>query len=358
MSQSYNIKSTLILDNTKNETTVRPVQMFSESKTTLNVFNVITYPIESPHTDEYFNNKNNLSLINYSSTVPVNEQLQTSLYNKPKNWYTSTIDGVHKVKINGDVVFTTNVNGEQIPVLYTHDYVLGHYSGHTARITESLQTKFLGNTIALKKLSPNSSLYSKLSYIRLDEFVWERLSKILNGEKRHTAGRYTKLGIGKNYSLNEHLFGVITPNLTSSAPILGAGVPFGGISYNAISFKRYIFNCLRQEIRNKKATGKPLEADLQKIVNNGSVTEAKQREEGFSSKLSQSYILCDGKEITPTNYPSAYTDNGSLFVVDANGIAQRDNNGLPVINTNNDIINAIKNSTQDKKFKSPSLFCF
>ena len=362
VTKSFNVRSTLFVDNSALDNSVRSVQVFSKARAATDVFDVVVYPIESPYSDEYFNDKNNLSLIDYSSSTPVDEQLEESLKEKTAEWYVTNIDNKHKVKINGEYIMTSNKHGEKIPVLYTHDYVMGHYSGHTARVSESLTNKFLGSSIALNKLTENSSLISKLSYIRVDDVIWERLSYILNGDKRHIQGRYTKLGLGKSDSITEHLFGIIAPNLNSSAPILGAGVPFGGISYNAMSFKRYMFNCLRQEIKNKHDAaengGSALEQDLQKLVNDGAITEAKKKEEGFSSEMAQKYILCNGKEITPENYPNAYTDNPSLYVVDDNGFAQRGNNGLPQLNANNEIIQAIQSSDKSSKFKTPSLFSF
>lgn len=357
---SYHIKTTLFVRS--DEQTIRPTQVFSKSKTLVGAIDAVTYPIESPHTDDYFNNKNSLSLINYNDSTPVHEQLNNSLKSKSAQWYVDHIDKRHIVQVNGTDVLTTNNDSEQIPVLYTHDYVLGNYGGHTAKMSEAIKSNFLGNSVAIQTLENDSSVYSKLSYIRLDELVWDRLSKILGGEKRHTRGRYTKLGLGKNYSLTEHLFGVITPNLTDSAPILGTSVSFGGIFYNGVSLKRYLFNCLRQEIKNKQdiadSSGKQLDANLKKLVDDKKITPAKQKEKWFSAQIAKNYILCNGKEITPENFPNANTFNSSLFVVNDRGFAQRNDNGIPVINEQNEVIQAIKNSTQDRKFRAPSLFSF
>ena len=363
ISKTYTIKSTLFIDNTKeNEYSVRPLQVISQPNKLNEKFDVVTYPIESPHSEDYFNNKNKHNLVDYEKSDPLNEQLIESLKSKSPQWYIDNIDSKYKVKVNDDFILTTNKDGERIPVLYTHDYVLGHYSGHTARLTEDLKTKYLGNTIALKKLDNGTSLFSKLSYMRVDDFIWSRLTSILSGEKRHERGRYTKLGLSKNESLTEYLFGIIAPNLTESAPLLGTSLPFGGLSYNAISFKRFLFNCLRQEVRNRKDIenngGEPVPQTLQEWVDNGLITGAKQKEEGFSSQMAQNYILCDGKEVTLENYPHPYPDNKSLYLVDENGFATRDENGLPQFNTNNPIIQAIQNSNRDNKFKTPSLFSF
>ena len=81
------------------------------------------------------------------------------------------------VKINDKIITTGNKDNDEVPVLYTHDYILGHYQGHA------------------------NDDKTNLSWIRIDDAIWTCLDDILKGGIRHTKGRYKELGASKNNSL-------------------------------------------------------------------------------------------------------------------------------------------------------------
>lgn len=100
-----------------------------------------------------------------------------------------------------------------MPVLYTRDYVLGHYEGHSQRTNDSnrnaLKTHYLPSDSQIYN-SNESDNVTKLSWIRFDNLIWDCLDEVLAGKIRHTNGRYTELGTyidKKGNSIFDKLFG-------------------------------------------------------------------------------------------------------------------------------------------------------
>lgn len=365
--KNYSIRSTLIVNdkNTNVDSRIMPILVFSKNTNRAigDTYNVISYPIESPHDDSYFNSLNKKSLIDYNSSVPVYEQLETALYNKPKSWYDANITNNDVVQIDGKVAYTYNKDYESVPIVYTNDYVLGSYSGHTiANIDDDIVSKFIGNSDENNKLTLGSgeSVYTRLSYIPLDKIIWSFINELLSGELRHYDGRYQNLGIGQNESLTMELFGKanVDDEIKSNAPIIGTSTTQGTIVYHAMPFRRFAFHLLRQELRNKTDDNN-ISGSLKTYATAGKITAIPKKTPGFINMLSKEYILCDGKEINYSNYPSMNTENSSLFKVDEKGITIRNNN-KPVENTdwqnNVNVYSAIKNSNLvDGKLKTPHL---
>lgn len=361
-SQSFNIRSTLIVNDENQNDKIMPIQVYQQIG---NTCNVISYPLESPHDGGYFNTGNKLGLIDYSNrSKPIRQQLIDNLKNKSNDWYSSNISAENRVKINDSFVFTQNENQESIPIVYTKDYVLGTYKGHTAKINKNVRNDFLGEHEENDKLQDNVSNYTRLDFIELDRLVWSYLNEILAGETRDTEGRYTELGLGQNRNIKGELFGDEHKDVSKKAPLLGGGVASGTISYSAMPFHRYAFHLLRQELRNKVDDGS-LSNEFIQHINDKKITPVNKKQSGFVSTLTKDYVLCDGKEINYVNYPSMNTENTTLFSFDAKGNVNR-NNGIPVLNTSwednrGHAFNAIKQSYSDREgnkgkfFKTPNL---
>lgn len=323
---SLNVRTTLVVNKEKQTDKKSPIQIYHESQSNIGSFDVLAYPIESPNDGDYFNAENKLSLIDYTKSKDVHTQLNESLYNKPKSWYDSSIEAKHRVKIGGDFIYTQNKDYEQVPVLYTREYVLGHCNGHTARVTSPVKTNIVDTTVGPERLTDNKSLITKLSFIRLDTLVWDVLQEATIGNLRQSEGRYSFLGVGQNQSITDRLFGKINPQ-EEKAPILATGVSPGIVMYHAMPFRRFIFHVLRQEIRNSEDEGntyKNLRNGVKAYVDAKKITAVKKLDPGFVNTLTKEFVLCDGRELTYDNYPSVNTDNKSLFQHDDKGIVKRD----------------------------------
>ena len=70
----------------------------------------------------------------------------------------------------------TNKDGEEVPILYTHDYILGTSATGTTKEFPTLDEKTHVN-----KLNANDKCYcTKLSWERIDEIIWKKLDELLN----------------------------------------------------------------------------------------------------------------------------------------------------------------------------------
>lgn len=366
-SKSYNVRATLIVNDKNKSATdrVMPIQVIRKH-TLEDTYDIVTYPIESPHDADYFNVGNKLGLIDYkNSSKPPYEQLEEALFNKPKSWYDDNIQGKDVVKIDGKAIYTNNKDFEQVPILYTRDYLLGSCSGHTAKVTEEIRSKFFEAEIGPAKLRDQYSFYSRLDFVQIDKVIWDYLKECLTGESRHSQGRYDAMGIGQNEEIRTELFGNrFDREADKKAPILGGGVAPGTIAYHAMPFHRYAFHSLRQELRNRTDEGITISGSLGTYSKAGKITPIPKKQPGFINELTKEYILCDGKEITYSNYPTMNTENPVIFKVDDKGIVQR-TNGKPIENTTYNtagtVYYAIKQSYSDKngnkgtKIKTPHL---
>lgn len=356
VSTSLHVRSTIILNEKGQVSRVSPLQIYVKNPAYLDGYDVVLYPVESPNDDDYFNSRNKLNLIDYSSSVPLNKQMEEALYQKEPAWFDKNIKESEIVKVGGDIVYIPNKDYDEVPVLYTRDYVLGHYSGHTTYISPAIRSKYIGNQSNSSKTIDGGTVATKLSYLRLDKMVWEKVGQIVAGDKRHTVGRYNNLGANENQSITQRLFGsTAVPLLTS--PLVGQGVPEGTIAYNAISPQRYFFHLLRQEARNlydETNDNSRMSATLRGYINDGKITMARRAEPGFSSEIAKQYVLCDGKEINYTNYKAISTKNKNLYQTNERGNAIRDNNGKPLAATVTGALAAIRTSNGGK-LKSPCL---
>lgn len=366
--------------------------------------NIVLYPVESPNDEGYFNDKNKLDLVDYSLSKKPKEQLEENLLKRSREWYDIHIpqheeNGVNKserVKVAEKYVTTFNENGEVIPVLYTRDYTLGHYEGHTVDISPENSSKIKNNWIGSKSQSydrTDMKSLTKLSWMRIDDLVWNVVDNVLRGEVRHTKGRYKKLGEGETDQIMDALFNGGKCSLVEetggddwllkTAPLLGHGVQRGLILHNAIPFRKYYFHLMRQICTNmnyqfNKNANWYVESrenddwsDFNLIASelmsgcrdNDIITPAPQGAVSPIHSLVKDFLLCDGKEIKYKNYPNMNLSNSSLFP-DSNGFLTPvlDENGRRTfkeidVENDNTICGAIYNSNETTYiFETPHLY--
>ena len=370
---------------------------------------ILMYPIESPNDSTYFNNQNGLGLFDVDSDIPRDEQVEKSLLSKPLSWYNSaTNDKIlspvdtdinpadvnyqeitsHRVIANNQYINHFNDNNEEIPVLYTRDYVLGHYEGHTQSTDkekrEALKTTFLPTNSKINEITDYNKI-TKLSWIRFDNLVWECLDEVLSGKLRHVNGRYKDLGTGvsnitggetnqKSNSIETKLFGdnndyneYKATNLYENepqslwvdytAPLVGKGVQEGMIMYHAMPFHRYWFHRCRQVLFNMEEFKKQYEethgeagqswedmdnnerTELNNCFNNDAITPCCKASITPHHSLVKDFLLCNGKEVTLKNFPNISLNNGNL-------LKDTDKNGKTI-----DLIKG-KQSTPNKDYKT------
>lgn len=348
VSKTFNNRSTLITNSPAQGGKISSLQIYHENSSSPGVYDILTYPIASPHNSTYFNTNNKLGLIDYNNSKNVHVQLDEALYNKSKDWYDKNISEEHRVKVGGKYVYRQNKDNEQVPVLYTKDYVLGQNIGQTARITQDIITKFIGTSIGPERLQPQQSIFTKLSYVEIDKLVWDIVHEITQGTIRHSEGRYSMLGVGENESITHRLFGYTNPP-TQYSPILGTGVSPGIVMTHAMPFRRFIFHVLRQEVRNSLEENNNyanLRSGVKDYISAKKITPISKLDPGFVNVLTKEFVLCDGKELNYNNYPSVNTDNPNLFQHDALGQVLRDNTTKkPLVSTTkSDLYNALSKS--------------
>ena len=338
---------------------------------------ILIYPIENPNDDHFFNYRNSEKLFDPAITDKLrHEQMEENLLDwsldrykqlisKHKtrikemySSYTSSDDKDKKryalegedpqVKVAGKYINTYNNFNEEIPVLYTRDYILGHYDGHALNKDKysSVSEKWCHNN------KSSDAAITKLSWIRFDNLVWEALDEVLSGKVRHTKGRYDMLGeSGKdNYRIDNILFGngncsLSTSNTTflnDTAPLLGKGVQEGMIMYHAMPFHRFWFHRCRQIVYNMKRweklhndsnTGNTVtdwrtygkgniseDIDvIQDAYKHNLITDCCKASITPHHSLVKDFLLCNGSEVDFYNFPNINLSNYNLLKIDNPG---------------------------------------
>ena len=335
---------------------------------------ILLYPFESPNDSTYFNNKNGLGLFNENDTRPRTEQVEEALLNKTLQWYNTTTNDLtyissdanvnttgvdksvqsHRVKANNQYINQFNNDNEEVPVLYTRDYVLGHYEGHARKtgddIKGEMKKHFLPSESQVYEASESEGI-TKLSWIRFDNLVWDCLDEVLAGKLRHVSGRYDDLGTGisnKGNSIHDKLFHTAIETdfsectnlygsesssqfLDYTAPLVGKGVQEGMIMYHAMPFHRYWFHRCRQVLFNMfefqkqynlayniaNANWEDMIAaerrELQDFYNAGLITACCKASITPHHSLVKDFLLCNGKEVNLTNFPNISLKNNNLL---------------------------------------------
>lgn len=376
ISNSLTNRSSLILSNPQENRTQLVFALGcteNGDSPTINCQSILMYPIEAPNDDEFFNNKNKFNLFdpkNVSKTRA--EQMEEKLLQKTAQWYhlNNLFYSKHHVKVNGEFINQYNIYNEQIPVLYTHDYVLGHYDGHVwnEKNFETIKKNQLRDgTVGLANLNlKDGGRATKLSWLRIDTLVWQYLEQILKGTTRHYEGRYEGLGMYNNQSITKYLFNIsnISQQLKENSVILGQGHQNGLVSYHAMPFHRYWFHRCRQLLFNyedaieKSTIQYKKESQIQdldillKARNDGKITACCDATVSPHHSLVKDFIICDGKEIDFSNYPNISLKNYNLLNVNTRGEKAR-------LNSSGDIMKSQIGNTIHTVIKStPQLYVF
>ena len=380
---------------------------------------ILQYPIENPNDDYFFNKDNNKYpidntlnkfLFDANDPTPRHEQMEKNLFNQSLSWYQDVIkkeidrtgQDPH-VKAAGKYVNTFNVHNEDVPVLYTRDYVLGHYEGHSIKGKDKIaavKDEWLDSQAKTYDVSfDESSSLTRLSWIRIDNLIWDAIDEIASGKIRHSgSGRYVDMGAQNDSGTQivEELFGIglydegktelngqVATNgnnsYTLTAPILGQGVQPGLIMYHAMPFHRYWFHRCRQIIYNMERYSELSKqsawtsyseitdevSDLQTYKNNNLITGSCRASVTPHHSLSKDFLLCNGQTVKFENYPNISLTNTNLLVNDSAGKEAELKNGK-FQNRNSGIDSweigtywAIRNSISNGSFiKTPNLFSF
>lgn len=358
VTNSFNIRSTLSVNREGQIDRVSPIQIYRESIYYKDTFDVLAYPVDSPHDDSYFNAGNKLNLIDYNDRRHIKEQLDEALYNKDRTWYDQNIGGEHRVKILGKYIYTQNYKFEEVPILYTKEYVFGHYNGHTARLSEEAKAAYLGPSVGQEKAANVHSTITKTSYLPLDEIMWKVLEETLQGYVRDSTGHFTQLGPTQDQSICERLFGTTHPPMETS-PMMGLNIPSGLIMYTAMPFRRWLFHSTRQQLRNAIEANNDLAhlpAKIKEAYQAGKITPINKTDPGFINVLTKEFVLCNGGDLSYDYYPYMSENNGQVYQHDSAGNVVRGSDKKPLSVTNyTGIYEAIKNSSPYKKVTSPSM---
>ena len=151
---------------------------------------ILIYPTNRPSSGDtdYFNYNNIHKFWSDEDKTWVTDQkrhekVEKKLLEQDLSWYnnTSKVKEVEKVKVGGQYVTQTNNSGEEVPILYTHDYILGVASNGTT--TNKIPEETIENEKVsiiedhVKELNGNCT---QLSWERIDKIIWDNLGKYLD----------------------------------------------------------------------------------------------------------------------------------------------------------------------------------
>lgn len=330
--KSLNVRPTLFIDNTQNNSEAPLMFKDEEGKT-------ILYPIEAPYDDKYVNNLNALTG-GTTGRIQINPTKDDYTIDKffESLPYTRVGEGVFTddniVKVKGNIVWDENNR----PVLNRREYILGQCPYHS-----------------------NSST-TKLSFIPLTEIIHGQVESNVAGITRHTDGRYENLnalefidptfsntGTESAAAVNKlfyTLFGDISTNknnVDDKAHIVGLGVQSGTIHYSAIPPKNYFFQIFRRySDSNKKKyayEGKT-----------GNFTLAKLDSTSTMSVLAKEYALCDGKILRGQNNITEYPN------ININSPAFKEEISGNPFGTLYNALGLSMNASSKKSVRTPNLF--
>ena len=151
---------------------------------------ILIYPTNRPSSNDtdYFNYDNTHKFWTDDNTTWVidqkrHEKVEKKLLEQKLSWYndTSKVKDVEKVKVGGQYVTQTNNSGEEVPILYTHDYILGVASNGTT--TNELPTETIEDeevSIIEDHVTVLNGNCTRLSWERIDKIIWDNLDTYLN----------------------------------------------------------------------------------------------------------------------------------------------------------------------------------
>ena len=325
---------------------------------------ILQFPIENPNDDYFFNKDNNKYsidkdpnkfLFDPNDDTPRHEQMEANLFNQPLDWYKNVITNEiirtgedPQVIVGGKYVNTFNVDNEDVPVFYTRDYVLGHHEGHTVKGKEAyagVRDEWMDSQSKAYDVSfDDTTAFTRLSWIRIDDLIWDAVDEIVSGKIRHNdSGRYIDMGAQttSGTQIIKELFGIgldeegMTDlnvqgigngSLNDTAPILGQGVQPGLMMYHAMPLHRYWFHRCRQIIYNMeryaKLSGNSW-SEYKDIINEVNTLKQAKDDSLITSacrasitphhSLVKDFLICNGQTVNFENYPNISLTNTNLL---------------------------------------------
>ena len=352
VSKSFTSRSTLLLTDDSTSTTSRIIIFDGLSDKTTN--GILMYPTERPslNDSDYFNldvnsngdidEKHNFWEEKNKKWVTDEErykQVEKGLLGKNLDWYNKNVEDDEKVKIGGTYLTQTNNYGEEVPILYTHDYILGTSDKGT---TNTLPT--LDDGTPVDKLNGNCT---QLSWERIDNIIWENLDKYLDyrddmddrfSNKTIFQNNTTYQGEPSKVLSEKDTNESVNQKWRANAPLLARGVQDGLIMYHAMPFNRYWFHRCRQVLSNMKISGSSWadintyeKNELNTAKSNKLITAASKATLTPHHSLVKDYLLCNGKEVNVTNFPNINLKNDKFFDIEQKGAyAEQSNNKYKV----------------------------
>lgn len=306
---------------------------------------ILIYPTNRPSSNDtdYFNYDNTHKFWTDDNTTWVidqkrHEKVEKKLLEQKLSWYndTSKVKDVEKVKVGGQYVTQTNNSGEEVPILYTHDYILGVASNGTT--TNELPTETIEDeevSIIEDHVTVLNGNCTRLSWERIDKIIWDNLDTYLN-YRDDMDDRFSDISIfDKGTTYQAEPSKVLSGKDTSekeeqkwraNAPLLARGVQDGIIMYHAMPFNRYWFHRCRQVLANMEISGESWadmnsdeKNELNTAKNNGLITAASQATLTPHHSIVKDYLLCNGKEVNVKNFPNINLKNDKFFNISQKG---------------------------------------
>ena len=398
VSNTLKCRSTLLVSRPNNDVSIKHPNVkilnggkSSNSNTKIQGKGWLLYPSESPNDKNYFNDKNKHGLFNPEDTTLRYKQVENSLYKKTRKWHDTNIDAKERVHVGGKIVSQLNLYNEEIPLYYTHDYILGHYDGHQIISGDTDITTRDSWGISKDSSEGEVENITKLSWTRFDKLIWESLHEVLAGNIRHIAGRYDGMAIkeASTPGIRDVLGFGNSERYKEFAPLLGTEMARGIVGYHAMPFHRYWFHRTRQALRafierrkeddtlnlldipekfdslddyvisqnlaeflsqnDKQSKFENEILKLQEFFNNDLITPAPMGTLGFSHSLSKNFLICNGNTVNFKNFPNISLTNDLIFDT---SVKSRDREGNEIILTDdygNLIKGGIANFDKDTK---------
>lgn len=331
--QTLTVRSTLLLTDGSSSTKSRIIIFNGLKEKTTD--GILMYPTERPSLNDsnYFNlnNKHGFWTEKNEKWVTDGERyklVEQNLLKQKLSWYNDdgNVKESEKVKIGGTYLTQTNNSGEEVPILYTHDYILGtSATGTTKDFPELDEGTHVDN------LNGNCT---QLSWERIDDLIWSNLDKYLNYRDdmgdRFSSTSIFENGVTYQADSSKVLSGEKTTDIKqqwrANAPLLARGVQDGLIMYHAMPFNRYWFHRCRQVLTNMEISGSNwLDIDsnekneLNTAKTNKLITAASKATLTPHHSLVKDYLLCNGKEVSVKSFPNINLKNDKFFDISQKG---------------------------------------
>lgn len=336
VSKSFTSRSTLLLTDDTSSTTSRIIIFKGLSDKTTD--GILMYPNKRPSSDDsdYFNLDNKHKFWKEENKKWVTDekrykQVEKKLLEQKLSWYNGykdvetkekNVKDSEKVKIGGTYLTQTNNFGEEVPILYTHDYILGTSDKGT---TNTFSTSDLDENTHVNNLNGNCT---QLSWERIDKIIWDNLDKYLD-YRDDMVDRFSDTSILSNtptYQADSKTLSTNSTGWRANAPLLARGVQDGLIMYHAMPFNRYWFHRCRQVLSNMEISGSAwadIHSDEKNELNTAKskklITAASKATLTSHHSLVKDYLLCNGKEINVTNFPNINLKNDKFFNISQKG---------------------------------------